>query len=73
MMETYWQDLGGRIECPKHIGVEASARLELKPTAKTLTTSMTKWFRMTESEVVDFAQFIKTDGSICESCRYRNV
>ena len=72
-MQTYWEDLGGRIVCPKHIGVEASARLESKPTAKTLTTSITKWFKMTEAEVVDFAQFINAEGTICENCRSQNV
>jgi hypothetical protein len=71
MMETYWQDLGGRIECAKHIGMEASARLSKRPTAKTLTTSMTKWFRMTEPEIVEFAKYINATVTICESCRYR--
>ena len=69
-MEQFWQELGGRIGCVKHIGNEASARLQHKPTAKTLTTSMTKWFLMTEDEVIEFAKFISTDGTICETCRY---
>jgi hypothetical protein len=47
--ETFWENLNGRIVCQDHIGVEASAKLCKSP--KTITTSMTKWFKMNQEEV----------------------
>ena len=67
--ETFWSDLGGRIECQKHIGFEASARLQSRPSPKSITTSMTKWFKMTEQEATEFSELVGLDHTICESCR----
>ena len=68
--ETFWYDLNGRMVCQKHIGCEATCRLEKRPSAKTIKTSMTKWFKITEEEVKDFAELVCRNQSICESCRY---
>jgi hypothetical protein len=67
--ETFWSDLGGRIACNKHIGDEASARLQSRPSAKSITTSMTKWFKMTDQEATEFSELVGLDHTICESCR----
>ena len=67
--ESFWSDLGGRIECQKHIGFEASARLQSRPSSKSITTSMTKWFKMTEQEATEFSELVGLDHTICESCR----
>jgi hypothetical protein len=67
--ETFWEYLNGRIVCENHIGVEASAKLCKGKSPKTITTSMTKWFKMTEQEVSEFSELVGTDHSICESCR----
>jgi hypothetical protein len=67
--ETFWSDLGGRIECQKHIGFEASSRLQSRPSSKSITTSMTKWFKMTEQEATEFSELVGLDHTICESCR----
>jgi hypothetical protein len=67
---AFWEDLNGRIACEKHLGMEASSRLATRKSAKTITTSMTKWFKMTEAEVTEFAELVGHDKSICESCRY---
>jgi hypothetical protein len=52
-----------------HIGVEASAKLSNGKSPKTITTSMTKWFKMNEQEVTEFAELVGENQSICESCR----
>lgn len=67
--ETFWSDVNGRIVCEKHLGCEATSRLEKRKSAKTITTSMTKWFKMTEEETTEFADLVGADHSICESCR----
>jgi hypothetical protein len=67
--ETFWSDLGGRIACNKHIGDEASARLQSRPSAKSITTSMTKWFKMSNQEATEFSELVGLDHTICESCR----
>ena len=67
--ETFWENLNGRIVCQDHIGVEASAKLSNGKSPKTITTSMTKWFKMTEPEVTEFAERVGENQSICESCR----
>jgi hypothetical protein len=69
LTETFWENLNGRIVCEKHIGCEATSRLEKRPSVKTITTSMTKWFKMTEQEVSEFSELVGADHSICESCR----
>jgi hypothetical protein len=66
---SFWSDLGGRIACQNHIGVEASARLQKRSSAKTITTSMTKWFKMTDQEATEFSELVGLDHTICESCR----
>ena len=67
---TFWADLNGRIECEQHIGNEATGRLQNRPTAQTITTSRTKWVRMTDQEASEFSELVGLDHSICESCRY---
>jgi hypothetical protein len=67
---AFWEDLNGRIACEKHIGNEAKFALQARKSAKTITTSMTKWFKMTEAEVTEFAELVGHDKSVCESCRY---
>ena len=68
--EAFYCDLNGRIVCTNHIGIEASAKLEKRPTAKSVTTSMTKWVKMTDQEASEFSELVGLDHSICESCRY---
>lgn len=65
-----WCDLGGRCVCDKHIGMEASAKLSRKPSAKTITTSMTKWSIMSQIEIDELSNEYCNGGTICESCRY---
>jgi len=65
-----WSDLNGRCECDKHLGVEASAILEMRPKAKTITTSMTKWSIMSQEDVAYLSNEYCNGGTICESCRY---
>ena len=69
--EIFWSDLNGRIVCESHLGCEATSRLKKRKSATTITTSMTKWFKMTEQEVTEFADLVGADHSICESCRSR--
>ena len=66
-----WCDLNGRCECDKHIGMEASAKLSRKPSAKTITTSMTKWSIMSQTEIDELSKEYCNGGTICESCRYQ--
>ena len=68
--ETFWSDLNGRTACENHIGIEATFKLANRKTAKTITTSMTKWFKMTEAEANEFSELVGKENSICESCRY---
>lgn len=68
--KTFWQDLNGRIACDKHLGAEASGWLKSRPTRNTITTSTTKWFRMTEADQREFADFNEIKGTICETCRH---
>lgn len=67
---AFWEDLNGRVACENHIGNEAKFALEIRKTAKSITTSMTKWYKMSQAEVTEFAQLVGHDKSICESCRY---
>jgi hypothetical protein len=67
--ETFWENLNGRIVCQDHIGVEASAKLANGKSPKTITTSMTKWFKMTDQEASEFSELVGLDHTICESCR----
>lgn len=64
-----WSDLGGRSECDKHIGNEAKFKLANRPSAKTITTSMTKWRIMDEEEVTYLSNEYCNGGTVCESCR----
>ena len=68
--QRIWSDLNGRCECDKHLGVEASAILEMRPKAKTITTSMTKWSIMSQEDVNYLSNEYCNGGTICESCRY---
>ena len=68
--QRIWSDLNGRCECDKHLGVEASAILEMRPKAKTITTSMTKWSIMSQEDVAYLSNEYCNGGTICESCRY---
>ena len=67
---TIWTDLGGRCVCDKHLGMEAMSRLQARPQAKTITTSMTKWSIMKQDEVDYLSAEYCDGGTICESCRY---
>jgi hypothetical protein len=67
---AFWEDLNGRVACEKHIGNEAKFVLDIRKKAKTITTSMTKWYKMSQAEVTEFAELVGHDKSICESCRY---
>jgi hypothetical protein len=68
--ETFWSDLNGRIACDKHIGHEASAKLQARPAIKTISTSLTKWFKMSEAEATEFADLIGANHTICETCKH---
>jgi hypothetical protein len=50
--------------------MEASAKLSRKPSAKTITTSMTKWSIMSQTEIDELSNEYCNGGTICESCRY---
>lgn len=63
----YFQDLNGRICCTNHIGLEAKERLERQPNAKKISTSMTKWERITEMEIAEIATW---NADICETCHF---
>lgn len=52
-------DLNGRIACSSHLGAEASAMLQKKPSRFNIRTSLTHWQRLPTD--YDFA---------CEQCRY---
>lgn len=68
--ETFWEDLNGRIACDKHLGIEASAKLKARPTAKIIKTSLTEWMLMTQEEATEFADLIGADHTICETCKH---
>ena len=68
--ETFYADLNGRIACTDHVGVEASAKLSNGKLPKTITTSLTKWYKMTDQEASEFSELVGLDHTICESCRY---
>ena len=65
-----WTDLNGSCACDKHIGMEASAKLDVRPQSKTITTSMTKWSIMKQDDVDYLSAEYCDGGTICESCRY---
>lgn len=67
--ETFWSDLNGRIACNKHIGSDASARLQSRPSAVTIITATTIWCKMTDQEATEFSELVGLDHTICESCR----
>jgi hypothetical protein len=67
---AFWEDLNGRVACEKHIGNEARFVLDIRKKAKCITTSMTKWYKMSQAEVTEFSELVGHDKSICESCRY---
>ena len=68
--EQFYCDLNGRIVCTDHIGVEASAKLSGGKLPKVITTSMTRWEKMSEEEATEFSELVGLDHTICESCRY---
>ena len=65
-----WCDLGGRTECDRHLGMEATAKLDRNKSARTITTSMTKWHIMHPTEIKELSDEYCDGGTICESCRY---
>ena len=69
-IKRIWSDLGGRCVCDKHLGMEASCKLEMRPKAKTITTSMTKWVIMNQDEVTYLSNEYCGGGTVCESCRF---
>lgn len=64
-----WSDLNGQCACDKHLGYEASSKLEKRPTAKTITTSMTKWTIMNDADITYLSEKYCKGGTVCESCR----
>ena len=64
-----WTDLDGQCACDKHLGMEAMSRLNARPEAKTITTSMTKWSIMKQDEVDYLSNKYCDGGTICESCK----
>ena len=68
--ERIWNDLNGRCVCDKHLGVEASAKLEMRQKTKSITTSMTKWTIMNQEDVAYLSNEYCDGGIICESCHY---
>ena len=66
-----WTDLNGESACDKHLGMEAMSRLKANPKAKTITTSMTKWSIMSQTEIDQLSKEYCKGGTICESCRYQ--
>jgi len=67
--ETFWENLNGRIVCKKHLGSEALFYLAKRPAFGVITTSMTKWVRMTKREATEFSELVGLDHTICETCR----
>jgi hypothetical protein len=68
--EQFYCDLNGRIVCTDHIGAEASAKLTGGKLPKVITTSLTRWEKMTEQEATEFSELVGLNHTICESCRY---
>ena len=68
--ETFYCDLNGRIVCTDHIGVEASAKLSGGKLPKVITTSLTRWEKMSKQEATEFSELVGLDHTICETCRY---
>jgi len=64
-----WSDLGGRCVCDNHLGNEASFKLAKRPSAKTITTSMTKWAILRTDFVATLSNEFFNGGTVCESCR----
>lgn len=70
--KRYYENLNGSIACVKHLGCSAQAHLENNPNARAFDTDLTRWYRMTAKEIVEFAELVKDfgNGEVCESCRY---
>jgi hypothetical protein len=73
-VQTYYEDLNGRIACTSHLGYEAETKLANTPNATVINTSLTKWYRMSGDEVQEFrtAVGIAADRTLCESCRFEH-
>lgn len=68
--QTFYSDLNGRIECVEHMGNEAKARLAAGKMPQVITTSMTRWEKMTEQEATEFSELVGINHTICETCRF---
>jgi hypothetical protein len=63
-----WLDLNGRIACQTHLGLEATAILAERRSAKSITTSDTKWFKLSAKEIIELGDLVHAMHSSCKSC-----
>jgi hypothetical protein len=73
--QSLWENLNGEVQCPKHMGYEASAeyRLAENPKLRRIETSMTVWKRMSPAAVNEWTEWIAEMYDIaepCEGCRW---
>jgi len=59
-----WESNGGVLVCHQHLGFAASSELEARPKARTLTTSLDHWTRVTKAEAAQY----RSEGMGCEDC-----
>lgn len=69
-MELFENTNSGSIVCRKHLGMEATARFEMKPTAKSVKTAFGTIRKMSEADAQGWIEYVG-DRYIngCESCK----
>lgn len=72
-----WIDLGGQTTCLKHAPTSLSARLQERPRAQKITTTITVWEKITAATITRWTAEIgdkakALDLAACEACRHQN-
>ncbi len=65
----FYQDLNGATTCMKHAGGSLKCIVEHKPNLKTVRTSSTIWYLLTDAEVEETKTYYP---EVCEICHFDN-
>lgn len=70
MHNLYENINSGSVVCQKHLGMEATARFEAKPKAKSVMTSFGKIAKMSDADAAEWIAYVADRyPNGCESCR----
>jgi len=63
-----WLDLNGRVACQTHLGLEVTAILAERKSVESITTSDTKWFKLTALDLIEIGDLVHAMHNSCKSC-----